>query len=284
MIRASASLAPMLCEEIYLGLHGNRRDAKSSVHLTQFPDVSSISVEGALVTQMDQVLDICNAALFIRSSQNIRVRQPLGSLKIVSQGSLHLAEFSEIIKDEVNVKEIVFEDQIGDYATFKLALNFQNLAKRLPNKVKDILAASKQGQWTKEQDGSLIIAGERLNNDEFSLKLEPKGLDNAKTLNHTDCIVILDTAISSDLASEGLARDLVRFIQQSRKDAALDVSDHINLHITTNQLPLQQAIQMYQDFIGEQTLSNIVSKLDDGYAAHSEELSCNLIISKISQQ
>jgi isoleucyl-tRNA synthetase len=280
IMRATASLIPLLSEEIYLGLHGNKRDGSLSVHLADFPKVDNIALDKELVDKMDRVLDVCNAALFIRSSENIRVRQPLSSLTIVSDKAGELADFVDIIKDEVNVKNVVLETQIENFANFKLTINFPVLAKRLPHKVKDIVAANKLGDWHKEEN-ALIIASEKLTSEEFSLKLEPKLTKGSKALNNADGVVILDLEITHDLYIEGIARDLVRFIQQARKDAVLEVNDRIYIKVISESLEINEAISLHQDFIVEQTLGNFNEVANYGYSVFVEELKCEIFISKI---
>jgi isoleucyl-tRNA synthetase len=281
IMRAVASMLPLLAEEIYLGLYGNVRDGKTSIHLTDFPKTHDIKLDSQLVEQMDQVLDICNAALFIRSSENIRVRQPIANLTVVSSQANDLAGFIEIIKDEVNVKNIIFENQVDSFANFKLTLNFAVLAKRLPNKVKDIIAASKSGNWVKQND-VLIIADEELSSSEFSLKLESKVSKGSKTLSDSDGIVILDLEITHPLYIEGIARDLVRFIQQARKDAGFEISDRIKIRIEpkNSKGDVEEAIGQYKNFITEQTLATF-SDSEHSHSTFIEELQCSISISKI---
>ena len=275
IIRSVAPIVPMLAEEIYLGLHGQNSNQDNSVHLAQFPDVSQIACDNALVKQMDQALEICNAALFIRSSENIRVRQPLAKLTIVAQSADALGHIVEIIKDEVNVKEIVFADNIADFANFKLTLNFPVLAKRLPHKVKDIVAASKQGQWSKSADGQLLIASELLEPDEFTLKLEAKGGNGYKVLSGFDCVVVLDLDISPQLYLEGVARDVVRFIQQARKECNLHITQRILIRLDCQnpdeRVLLDQVVAQYAAFINEQTLSSFAQFDEDNYSFADKE-------------
>jgi isoleucyl-tRNA synthetase len=279
IIRACASLIPLLAEEIYLGLYGDKRDGSISVHLALFPDVSSISFDEELVTQMDYALEICNSALFLRSSSNIRVRQPLPSLTIMAQNNIALEQLEEIIKDEVNVKKLLFSDNIADFANFKMSINFPKLAKRLPNKVKEIVTANKQGAWQKLANGTLLIAGQELQADEFTLKLEPKNSALSKALTNFDALVLLDTEISQSLRIEGIARDLIRFIQQLRKDLSLDISQHIIIDIQGENLDdVRAAIKEHQAFINEQTLSRFAKLEDFDHSAFAAELECSILL------
>jgi len=251
MCRAAAPLLPLTLDEIYKTLTG-----EASVHIADFPDVK-IQGDTEIVGQMDWVRDVCNAALAIRSKLNIRVRQPLAELIIATRTPLSNAQnyLTPIIEDEVNVKgvgKLIFSD---DYATLKLSINSAVLGKRLPAAMKQILPASKKGDW-KQVGGTVEICGERLLPNEFNLQLEPKPeyKDRAQPLSTNDALVILDTKITPELEAEGIARDMVRAIQQARKDGGLNVSDRIQLHIEAPDA-ISKAVAAHKEYVMEQTLS-----------------------------
>jgi isoleucyl-tRNA synthetase len=273
MCRAAASLLPLTLEEIYKGLTGEK-----SVHLSTFPDcfvkaVSENGVDGrALATQMDWVRDVCNASLGVRNKVNIRVRQPLQSLNLVMRYEVQVKLFGEekndtlhmylhnIIADEVNVKVINThsnDNALKEKSELKLSINSQVLGKRLPAKMKQILPASKKGEW-KQTDGGVEICGERLLPSEYTLQLEPKPefKDRAQALSTNDALVILDTTLTPDLEAEGIARDVVRMVQQARKDAGLNVSDRITLGIHAP-AKVASAVNTWKSYITEQTLSQL---------------------------
>ncbi|WP_341755887.1 isoleucine--tRNA ligase [Candidatus Tisiphia endosymbiont of Ptychoptera albimana] len=241
---------------------------KSSIHLADFPKLDTIEVDNDLVSTMDQILDICSNALFIRSSENIRTRQPLSSLTIISNNNELLIKFEELIKDEINVKKVIYRDDVENYADHKLSINFPNLGKRLPHKVKDIIIASKKHQWQLTSE-HLIIAGEQLNKDEFSLVLQPKNVKGTKSLANNHGLILLDLDITKELYEEGIARDLVRFIQQARKDANFAISDRIFLEII-GELDFMLIVQQHSQFILEQTLSEFASDFTPEYMTNIE--------------
>ncbi|MBN8543440.1 MAG: isoleucine--tRNA ligase [Alphaproteobacteria bacterium] len=277
MCKAAAPLLPFTAEAIYRGLNGEA----SSVHLQDFPDVSKIADDAEVITLMDGVRDICTSALAIRNKLNIRVRQPLASLTFAgnakymaavetAKGSGVWGTLSGVIQDEVNVKNYATGGSFEDYATIKLQINSAVLGKRLPEKMKQILPASKKGEWNRTSDGGVEIAGEKLLPTEYNIQLEPKPeyKDNAQAISTNDGIVILDTKVSPELEAEGLARDMVRMIQQARKDAGLHVSDRIAL---TLELPAGfKAALNHRDMIAEQTLA---VSLNEGNASASEKTS-----------
>lgn len=252
LCQVSAPLLPLLTEEVYRGLTG-----QESVHLSDWPKIESFPDARDLVYEMDRVRDVCSNALSIREEHNLRTRLPLRALTVAGKDSKRLSAYAALIRDEINVKEVAFSDDVERFATFMLQLNARELGPRLGAEMKNVLAASKQGQWKLRDDGTVEVGGKVLGKDDFALKLQSKEGVASKALGSNDAVVVLDTAVTSDLAEEGLARDLVRLVQQSRKEAGFHVADHINLAL---ELPaeLEPVIRKHQAYIAEQTLADKV--------------------------
>lgn len=267
LARAAAPLLPFTLEAVFRGL----TDAQSSVHLAEFPQelAKYKTKDAALAQAMDFVRDVCNAALSVRNKTNIRVRQPLQSLRIIAGAQrLNTATqdyYFDLIRDETNIKDIRFSCDAGDLAQaaeLKLAVNFPIVGKRLPEKMKQVIPASKKGEWKKLEDGRLEIAGAVLEPEEFSLKLEPKPdfKDSAQPLSTNDALVVLDLTLTPELIAEGMARDVVRMVQESRKKADLHISDKISLVITAPEA-VAQAVEAAENkrYIAEQVLAESVT-------------------------
>jgi isoleucyl-tRNA synthetase len=263
--------APFTTEAIYRGLNGEN----ASVHLQDFPkasdmNISSAPIQEVLLKNMDLTRDLCNVGLALRNKINIRVRQPLNSLTLVAEFNINdSAELASLVEDELNVKNIYWDSEIEKYATRKLAINSAVLGKRLPEKMKQILPASKKGEWKQHKDG-IEIVGEKLLNTEYTMQLEPKPefKDMAIPLSTNDGLVILDTSITPELEAEGLARDMVRMVQQARKDAGLHVSDRIALLL---ELPTGfKPAMAHSQYIAEQTLA---SSIAEGNASGADKVS-----------
>jgi isoleucyl-tRNA synthetase len=264
MCRAAAPLLPLTLEEIFKSLSGEK-----SVHLADWPDVSQFPDDETLMVLMDMVRDICNSAHAIRNRINIRVRQPLASLHVVGAAAANIAlnpqfGIEDILKDEINVKQITRAEvkDIVKYADYKPQINFPVLGKRLPDKIKQIIPAAKKGDWN-AVNGKLEIAGAILEKNEFSILLEPKPeyKDRASAIPSNDTLVILDTNITPALEAEGYARDLVRLIQQARKDAGLQVNDRIHLRLRLSP-KIADALHTHAAYISEQVLAASVSEGD----------------------
>ncbi|WCR56011.1 isoleucine--tRNA ligase [Rickettsia asembonensis] len=298
---AMSALVPMISEAIYKGLmdrnviprldrgisgdkpvaqdpvEGLRDDTPSvpcndgsiSVHLCDYPDLSSFEVNHELVATMDSVLDICSNSLFIRSTENIRVRQPLATITIISKHNDKLKSFEDLIKDEINVKSVIYRDDLENYASKKLSINFPMLGKRLTTKMKEIIAASKKGEW-EAIAGGLTICGETLNNEEYKLILEPYShIKGAASFENNSNLLILDLELTPELIEEGYARDIVRFIQQARKDANFSITDRILIEIIS-EFDLSKIIDNYGDFIKEQTLGEFSKNFTSDYVSKVE--------------
>jgi len=250
--RAIAPLLPLTTEEIYKGLTG-----EESIHLANFPETDHMADEATLMKDMDHVRNSCNAALSVRDKENIRTRQPLQSLTIYSsaESNLEIEDFADLIRDEINVKDVFFSNELDNVASLKLQINFPVAGKRLGAKMKQIAGAAKQGNWEKNDNGDVVVAGEKMENGEYSLQLEAKGIKGAQALSTNDALVVLDLDISEELRKEGIARDVVRGIQQARRDADLHVSDRIKVFVSGNE-NIVDAINNNISYIKEQTLSS----------------------------
>jgi isoleucyl-tRNA synthetase len=165
------------------------------------------------------------------------------------------AEYADIIRDEVNVKDVRSSNAFDDFASLKLQVNFPKIGARLGNKTKEVIAAVKKGEW--KQDGDIIkVAGETLIAGEFDLQLEakPAFAQSASPLSSNDALAVLDTNVTQELENEGIARDMVRAIQQARKDAGLNVSDRIALTLVVPE-NVASAVRAHENYIVDQTLA-----------------------------
>ncbi len=239
LTKVTAPLLPFLSEEIFKELTG-----LESVHLEEFPTPSTIDQD--LIDAMDQIREICSAGLSLREKFDLRTRLPLNSLTFASKKSVSIKPYLNLIKEELNVKEIILLDSVEAVADYKLELKSRQLGPKLGAEFKNVLAAAKTGSWTKNQDGTVTVLGKIIEADDFSLALTPK-IEGACALQ--DAVVYLDTKITPELEAEGYTRDLVRFIQQARKDAGLHVSDYIDLAVSSEQF------SPFRDYIKEQVLA-----------------------------
>jgi isoleucyl-tRNA synthetase len=166
----------------------------------------------------------------------------------------HLEPYLDLIADEVNVKSVRLSDEIGQYATFRLQVNARALGPRLGGETKNVIKASKQGDWSPLEDGGVTVAGHALAEGEYDLLLQPSEGVACESLSTNDAIAVLDLELTDELIGEGFARDVVRAVQQARKEADLDVSDSIRLVLSLDDA-WKKAVAPFHSYIAEQTLA-----------------------------
>ena len=247
--QVSAPFLPMIMEEIHTGLTGEQ-----SVHLTDWPDSEILPEDKPLVENMDRIRDAASTALRLREDEGIRARLPLSSMVIAGPGSSSLSNFLELLTDEVNVKEVKLIEDLDKYATYSLQPNGSLLGPRLGKEVQSVFAAAKSGDWELNEDGTAKVADVLLNAEEFELGLQPHEGITAATLNSGDAIIILDTEITEDLAKEGIARDVIRQVQQARRDAELVVTDRIQIWLDGGETILE-GVKTFEEYVASQILA-----------------------------
>ncbi|SER12045.1 isoleucine--tRNA ligase [Lentzea albida] len=249
--RVAAPLLPYTTEVVWRGLTGGR-----SVHLTDFPSVADVPADDALVAAMDEVRDVCSTALSLRKANKLRVRLPLARLTVASPVAGTLEDFAEIVRDEVNVKEVSLSTDVDAYGQFQLVVNARAAGPRLGPNVQKVIKAVKAGDWS-EVDGRVVAAGIELFEGEYEQRLVATDPAATAALPGGAGVVVVDTAVTPELEAEGVARDLVRVVQQARKDAQLDVSDRITL---TLELPdaVKAAVEPHLPFVQSETLTSSV--------------------------
>lgn len=247
--RIAAPLLPMVSDEIFSGLtNGN-----VSVHLTDWPTSTGIPRDAQLVAAMDMVRDVCSSALSVRKAHGRRVRLPLSSVTVASSEAPRLHDYIEIIKDEVNVRSVVLRTDVDAVAAHELQVVPAVVGPRLGKNTQAVIAAVKKGQWTQEGD-VIHVAGESLQPGEYTLKLVTQSDSASAPLPGGSGVVLLDIEVTAELEAEGLARDVVRAVQQARRDAGLDVSDRIVLTLGVDP-QVRQQIEVHEGLIAGETLA-----------------------------
>jgi isoleucyl-tRNA synthetase len=246
--RAAAPLLPMAAETIWRGLTGG-----ASVHLEDWPDVADWPSDDALAETMDLTRSVCSAALSLRKARQLRVRLPLAALTVAHPSAPALTDFADLIKDEVNVKDLVLSAEPASLGTLTLTVNPRALGPRLGKQVQDVIRAVKSGAWTSSDD-VVVAAGVSLEPGEYELKLTAADPDSTAALPGSDGLIALDTSVTPELAAEGVARDVVRVIQAARRDAGLEVSDRISLVVGCDDA-VAAAVESFAPFVTAETLA-----------------------------
>ena len=275
LTRTAAPLLPLVTEEIFRSLTGRR-----SVHLEDWPDAASLPADPALVAAMDRVREVCSAAHSVRKAAGLRSRLPLASLTVAAPDAAVLEAYRPLIADELNVKAVHLTTDVESVGELRLHVVPAVLGPRVGAEVQKIIRAVREGRWERTGNGSVEVAGRVLEPDEYSLSLVPRDATTAKALPGAGGMVALDVVLTPDLESEGLARDVVRLVNEARKDAGLRVSDRIGLVIGAPD-DVAAAVEAHQAYTATQTLANEVAvdvlpggaegrryELADGRAVH----------------
>ncbi|MGZ0211206.1 MAG: isoleucine--tRNA ligase [Actinomycetales bacterium] len=252
--RVAAPLIPLVAEDMWRGLTGER-----SVHLTDWPDATAFPSDHDLVASMDRVREIASSGLALRKARSLRVRLPLASLTVVSAVPSALAPFSDILRDELNVKAVKFElleeDSLDSFGiTKKLTVNARALGPRVGKQVQHVIKEAKAGNWETTADG-VSVDGMALEAGEYELQMEAADESSAIAFLSDGGFVIIDTQLTAELSAEGLARDVIRAIQDARKAAGFDVSDRIDLVISADDASDHDAIAFHSAMIASETLA-----------------------------
>lgn len=277
LTRIAAPLLPMVSDEVFSGLtHG-----ATSVHLTDWPTSAGLPRDPALVTAMDMVRDVCSSALSVRKAHGRRVRLPLASVTVASSDAPQLNEYLDIIKDEVNVKSVDLRTDVDAVAAHELQVVPAVVGPRLGKNTQAVIAAVKKGEWTQEGD-VIHVAGESLQPGEYTLKLVTQSGSASAPLSGGTGVVLLDIDVTPELEAEGLARDVVRAVQQARRDAGLDVSDRIALTLGVDE-NVRAQIEPHSGLITGETLATTLrwdSEMERSVSIEGASIGVSVVIDR----
>ncbi len=260
--RVAAPLLPLTTEAVWRGLTGQR-----SVHLVDWPDPAALPADPDLVASMDRVRQVVSAALSVRKARGLRVRQPLAQLIVAAPDAGALAPFTDLIRDEVNVRSVQLTEDVAAHGRFELTVNARACGPRLGGDTQKVIRAVKAGEWERGPDGVVTAGGIPLLEGEYTERLVAADPSESAALPAGSGLVVLDTVVTPELAPEGIARDLVRVVQQARKQAALDVTDRIVLTVDAPETVLVAARQ-YEQFIAGEALARRIEygPVEEGFA------------------
>jgi isoleucyl-tRNA synthetase len=262
--RLTAPLLPLVSEAIHGGLHADG-DSAPSVHLTDWPSIDDLPADADLVASMDLARDVCSSTLSVRKAHKRRVRLPLQSVTVASPDADRLVDFVDLIADEVNVRSVQLTTDVSSIATEELKLVPAKLGPRLGKDVQQVIQAHKAGDWSVDGD-TVSVGGFVLEPGEYTLE-QVAANDQASTgLSQHAGVIALDTNVTEELEVEGRARDLIRSIQQARREADLDVSDRIVLTMTASG-PIVDALEHHRALVMSETLTTAVNTIVDHDAA-----------------
>ena len=257
LCRVMAPFAPFITEYIYKNLTG-----AESVHLTDFPIAND--VDEKIVSDMRRVQMVVSVGKQLREQYKLRNRLPLRDMTVAGAD---LSEYTDIIADELNVKDVKFASTTTEFADSFIYLVTPKIGARLGGALKDIIPAVKN-QKSEIKNQKLYAAGYELNPDEFEVRLTLRDGVTGAALPDNTAVVVLNTEVDSELVAEGLANDVLRFIQDTRKAIGLDVSDRIKMTYSADPA-LGIAIENHKKRIMSDAL---IREMETGDGEHNTEI------------
>lgn len=253
-----APFTPFISDEIYRNLTGHE-----SVHLQDWPRPNHDKIDLTLNKKMSLARTIVSLGHAIRSQENLKVRQPLAKIKVaVPDDTLikYVSELKDVITEELNVKELEILENPDKEVTKNLKANAKELGPILGEKMKEVLEAARNNQF-EIIENTVHICGEKLGIDKFEVVYQAKPGFSAQSENGV--VAVLDTNITKALKQEGLVRDVVRIVQEFRKEMDYNVSDRIYLYVNSEDAELTEAIQNFADYLKRETLAIELQNSDD---------------------
>lgn len=259
-----APIIPFISEEIYQNLTD-----EESVHLSDFPKYEEDKIDDYLEVKMDLVRDLISLGRNVREVSKIKVRQPISDVILDGKNKELLNDVIDLIKEELNVKNIIFTNDLSNYMNFTIKPNFKNAGSVIGSKMKDFvnfLANLSSEDITKlKNNEEMYFEDILITNDLIDIKINAKeGFDVAMENNN---FIILNTTLTDDLINEGLARETISKIQQIRKSNNFDIVDRIKVYYEAND-EYTNRINDYLDMIKDETLAiefNKENNLTDEY-------------------
>ena len=289
LCQVAAPVTPFITEEMWLNLKTS--DDKESVHLTDYPVYNAAWRNEELEFKMGTVQKAVSMGHSLRNQFNLKNRQPLASVALVTRNPNEktvLAEMQDTIAEELNVKKVEFHDREDELVEYKAKANFKVLGKELGplmKKAAGIIAGLSSEQIQAILDGSKVtidVDGTSVDLTEEKVLVDRFEKDDLKVLNEGTLTVGLDSKVTDELKKEGYIRDLIRAIQNQRKENGYEVTDRIKLEISGDAV-LKSAYEMFSDFVAGETLAASIAwadSLSDAVTAEADDAKWSFKVEK----
>ena len=284
-----APFAPFYSDQLYLDLtKATGRGGEQSVHLAKYPEADESFIDSDLEIRMGMAQKITSMVLALRRKVNIKVRQPLQAIMIPAvddEQKNHIEAVKDLIKNEVNVKELRFVEGSGVLVK-KVKCNFRTMGKKFGKLMKGIAAAmnnlSQEEISQLQATGSyeLVVEGQKAVVEATDVEIISEDIPGWLVSNEGNLTVALDVELSDELLNEGMARELINRIQNIRKEIGLEITDRINVTLSPDS-KVEAALAGFADYIKAQVLADNVCIADnDGIATEIEDLNINIKVAK----
>ncbi|KGL61999.1 isoleucine--tRNA ligase [Polaribacter sp. Hel1_85] len=291
--KLSAPIAPFFMDKLYQDLNSvTGKETSESIHLSDFPKYDASFVDKSLERKMENAQTISSLVLSLRAKEKIKVRQPLQKIMIPvdnEQQKEEILAVADLIKNEVNIKEIQILDDASDILIKQIKPNFKTLGPKFGKDMRFIAAAVKEFNQEDinkiEKVGNIIleINGKNITLELSDVEISSKDIEGWLVANEGALTVALDVTITEELRKEGVARELVNRIQNARKDTGLEVTDRIKLTVL-NFENLQKSITDNKDYIMSETLTKelvFVDELTNGTEIEFDTIKSRILIEKM---
>ncbi len=290
--KLGAPIAPFFMDRLYLDLNAvAQKENFESVHLAEFPKADKSAIDKVLERKMENAQTISSLVLSLRAKEKIKVRQPLQKIMIPidnQQQKEEIKAVSDLIKHEVNIKEIELLEDASDILVKKIKPNFKVLGPRFGKDMKLIsnLISNFSAEDIKniEQNGTLDVEinGKSVTLELGDVEITSQDIEGWLVANEGALTVALDVTITEDLRKEGIARELVNRIQNLRKDSGFEVTDRIDVQLQNDE-SVKAAIASNEEYIKSETLTEelqIMDKVNNGIDIAFDEVNTKLFIQK----
>ena len=260
LCKLCAPVIPFTTEEIYKDLTG-----EESVHLADYPVCNESLIDEKLEEKMDLVRNLISLGRNVREENKVKVRQPISEVVLDGKNKDILKDLVDLIKEELNVKEVVFENDLSKYMNYFVKPNFKEVGKVFGSNIKEFqtkLENITTDDILKLENGASIsmdIAGTSydVNKDMVDIRISSKEGFNVGSENNN--FVILNTTLTEELILEGLARECVSKVQQLRKNNDFNITDRINLYYSSDE-DFDKCISKFDNYIKDETLALSIIK------------------------
>ena len=270
--KVAAPMIPFMTEDIYQNLVRNiDPTAPESIHLCDFPTAKTEWIDKELENDMEEVLEIVVMGRACRNEANIKNRQPIGKMFVKAEKALPQF-FADIIKDELNVKELDFTDDVRAFTSYSFKPQLKTVGPKygkLLGKIRQMLPQLDGNAAMDElkADGAikLMIDGQEVRLEEGDLLIETAQVEGYVSQTEGDLTVVLDTNLTPELIEEGFVRELISKIQTMRKEADFEVTDRIRIYVQGNE-KIAEIFKKYEDKMKDEVLADeIIFESTNGY-------------------
>ena len=286
-----APIAPFFAERLYKDMQPEA-NAEKSVHLTSFPVADNGLIDSELEQKMQLAQKVSSLVLSIRQKEKIKVRQPLQKImipvsKTVSKSSI--LAVSDLIRSEVNVKEVELLEDASGILTKEIKPNFKTLGPKFGPQMKQVAASinalTQENilQFESDESFDIMVDGASISLSLDDVLITNKDVEGWLVASHGTLTVALDITLNQDLVNEGIARELVNRIQNLRKDSGLEVTDKILLYIGASET-LNTAVEAYREYLMQETLCEkleLVDHLEKGIEVSFDDIQTQLYLEKL---